>query len=332
MRSVVLLAAVLMVSCFTSAPVPSPSTLTTVAPSQPVVAPRVVAPTLRTVAIGNGLVLDVPLRWTIDAGPEFVNRATMRYLLAGNGDLTGLPTVYGNGDVDPAVLGNDRVVIAVEAFCRLSCQGPTTETALPLDWATATKLYDVVLPADRHQQAVGFRWFDQPLYLVARWGDSAPTADISAIADVAKSIRPERLVQAQGEFMGWDGVGPLNNIPVGSVTLRPLPPGAVVPPNAQTYDTAPYYLVRGNLNVYAFSSRPLIDQRCELQFDAAADRFWCQIESRRVEWTRFGRFLGPEPASDLVQHRVIVRDGTVWIRYGESTLLTPSVANEAAER
>ena len=40
----------------------------------------------------------------------------------------------------------------------------------------------------------------------------------------------------------------------------------------------------------------------------------------------------PSVNSDLSQHRVIVREGVVWVRYLEASLLTPSVRDEAAER
>lgn len=84
--------------------------------------------------------------------------------------------------------------------------------------------------------------------------------------------------------------------------------------------------------MYAFASRPLVDQRCEIQYDAAADHFRCTAAGWTYEWTRFGRYLGPEPQSDLAQHRVIIRDGIVWVRYVEASLLVPSVQDEAAER
>src|SRR6185503_9512128 len=132
-----------------------------------------------------------------------------------NGDLTGLGTVPNNGDVDVASLPSDRVVVAVESFCRLSCSGPTTETALPLDWTAAVPLTPTQPPTGKHELALGFRWFDAPLFVVAR------------------CVRPDPSPPAMGEYAGWDGIGPLSAIGVGSVSLRPLPPGAVLRPTGQ---------------------------------------------------------------------------------------------------
>ena len=67
------------------------------------------------------------------------------------------------------------------------------------------------------------------------------------------------------------------------------------------------------------------------QYDSASDRLTCAVPGRVYEWTRFGTYLGPEPASNLTQHRVIVRDGQVWVRYVEEGMLWPSVPDEAAE-
>jgi hypothetical protein len=260
-----------------------------------------------------------------------VNRATQRYFLAANGPLTDLPGLPGNGDVDALALPSGRVVLEVESFCRFACSGPTSETPLPLDWSTAAPLFGRTLPSDRHELAIGFRWFDRPLFIVARWADDAPAADIAAIANVARSVRPDPAPPATGEYRGWDGLGPLVNIPVGSVTFTPLPTGAIIRPPYRIYDNAPFYVVRGKQGIYAFASRAFFNQSCMIQYDTAADRLTCAIPGRVYEWTRFGTYLGPEPASNLTQHRVIVRDGEVWVRYIEDGMLSPSVQNEAAE-
>ena len=84
--------------------------------------------------------------------------------------------------------------------------------------------------------------------------------------------------------------------------------------------------------MFAFVSRPLVDPSCEIRYDATSDRFTCAIAGRTYEWTRFGRYLGPEPQTDLPQYNVIVRDGIVWVAYARTTLLVPSVPDEAAER
>ena len=279
----------------------------------------------------RGLSLELPARWTWNAGLRFVNRVTSRYFLAANGPLTDLAVVPGNGDVDAAVLPAGRVVVAVEESCRITCYGPSTETPLPLDWSAAAPFVGRTLPSHRHELSLAFRLFDQPLFIVARWADDAPAADIAAVADMVRSIRPDPAPPATGEFRGWDGIGPLANIPVGSVTLTPLPTGAIIRPPYRTYDNAPFYLVRGKQGIYAFASRAFFNQSCEIQYDAAADRLSCAIPGRVYEWTRFGTFLGPEPASNLTQHRVIVRDGQVWVRYVEDGMLWPSVPDEAAE-
>jgi hypothetical protein len=261
-----------------------------------------------------------------------VNRATQRHFLAANGPLTDLPGLPGNGDVDASVLPRGRVVVEVESFCRMGCSGPLSETAFPLDWKTAAPLFARTLPADRRELAIGFRWFDQPLFVVARWADDAPAGDIAAIADVVRSIRPEPAIPATGEYRGWDGLGPLANIPVGSVTLTPLPAGAIIRPPYRTYENVSFYVVRGKQNIYAFVSRPLFDENCPIQYDPTADHFTCTVPGRVYEWTRFGAYLGPEPASNLTQHRVIVRDGQLWVRYVDDFMLSPSVPDEAAER
>lgn len=279
----------------------------------------------------RGLSLEVPAQWSWNSGFGFINRATSRYFLAANGPLDDLPVVPGNGDVDASVLPAGRVVVAVEEFCRLGCNGPTTETPLPLDWGTAAPFLVRTLPSDRHELALGFRLFDQPLFVIARWADDAPPADIAAIATVVRSIRPDPAPPAAGEYRGWDGLGPLASIPVGSVTLTPLPAGAIIRPPYRTYDNAPFYVVRGKQGVYAFASRAFFDQSCQIQYDAAADRLMCAVPGRVYEWTRFGTYLGAEPASNLTQHRVIVRDSQVWVRYVDDSMLTPSVPDEAAQ-
>ena len=88
-------------------------------------------------------------------------------------------------------------------------------------------------------------------------------------------------------------MGELANILVGSVTLTPLPAGAVVRPPYRTYDNVPFYVVRGKQGIYAFSSRAFFDERCLIQYDSVADRLRCAVPGRSYEWTRFGRYLGP---------------------------------------
>jgi len=287
-------------------------------------------PRVQTLSLENGLVFDAPVAWSF-APAGFINRAANRIALVTNGPLADLPQLPGNGDVDASTLPAGRVAVEIEQFCRLSCRGPADETALPVDWQKAAPLYDVQLPADRHEIGVGFRWFDQPLFIVARWSDDAPPADIAAIADIAKSVRPDPPVPADGWYRGWYGLGALDRFAVGSVERIPQPPGAVRPPN-QSYDSGPFYLVRGRQHTFAFVSLLPYDARCAVTFDASLDRFGCVVDSRRFEWTHFGRYLGPEPASDLAQYRVIVRDGNVWLRYGQAGILTPSVRDESAER
>ena len=105
----------------------------------------------------------------------------------------------------------------------------------------------------------------------------------------------------------------------------------MIRPPYRTYDNAPFYMVRGKQGIYAFASRAFFNQSCVIQYDTAADRLTCAVPGRVYEWTRFGTYLGPEPASNLTQHRVIVRDGQVWVRYIEEGMLWPSVPDEAAE-
>src|SRR5256886_1397599 len=280
----------------------------------------------------QGLSLEIPARWTWNAGYGFINRATGRYFLAANGPLTDLPVVPGNGDFDAAALPAGRVVVEVEQSCRFfGCYGPSMEPPLPLVGGAAAPSPGRTLPSDRHELSLAFSVFDQPLFVVARWADDAPAADIAAIADMVRSVRPDPAPPATGEFRGWDGLGPLANIPVGNVTLTPLPTGAIVRSLHRTYDNAPFYVVRGKQGIYAFASRAFFNQSCVIQYDTAADRLTCAVPGRVYEWTRFGTYLGPEPASNLTQHRVIVRDGQVWVRYIEEGMLWPSVPDEAAE-
>lgn len=98
------------------------------------------------------------------------------------------------------------------------------------------------------------------------------------------------------------------------------------------FDNAPFFLVRGRKNVYAFSSRPLNDQRCEAAYDRSDDQFHCTVDGIRYSWTRFGHFLAPDPNSEMSQHRVIVRDGSAWVQYLDSFRALPAVRDEAAER
>jgi hypothetical protein len=322
MRRLLVSVCLLASACTSALPAPSPSSS-----PQPQPTDRV---TLRSIGLGNGLTLDVPVGWELK-GSGYVNRVTERLLLAGNGDLASLPTIPGNSDIDAAALSSGSVTVEVESFCSMFCQGPADETALPLDWSSAVPR-KTGLPAGRHELTLGVRWFDRSFLIVARWVDDAPAADIAAIADIARSVRPDPAPPTTGEYNGWAGLGSLAAIPVGTVQLEPLPVGAIIRPPYRVWDNVPYFLVRGKQNVYAFVSRPLRDQRCEIRYDDGADHFTCTIDGRTYVWTRFGRYLGPEPASDLSQHQVIVRDGSVWVRYVEDSLLTPSVRDEAAER
>lgn len=285
-------------------------------------------PAVRAVPFADGLVLDVPSAWSV-SGAAMVNRGTQREVLATNGPITVLPTLPGNGDVDAAALPPGRVVVAVQSFCRLSCMGPETETALPPDWTQARPLADRAFPPGRHEIAVPFRWFDRPMYVVARWTDDAPPRDVAAIAAIAASVRPARPLPLRGEHQGWAAVGPLSALPIGVVRLEPLPAGATRPADG---DDSPFFLVRGRQHLYAFLSRPVADPACLVAYDAGSDRFRCSIEGRTHEWSRFGRYLGTELQRDLPQHRVFVRDGTIFVYYTRTTLLEPSVKDEAAER
>jgi hypothetical protein len=328
-RRLAVFAIVALAACTPSQTVPSPSTLPVPSSSAQ---PAVRAPaSVRVNLYDQGLSLEIPAQWTWNAGFAPVNRATSRYFLAANGPLTDLPVVPGNGDFDAAVLPAGRVVVAVEQSCRLACYGPSTETPLPLDWGTAASFIGRTLPSDRHELSLAFRLFDKPLFIVARWADDAPAADIAAIANVARSVGIDPAPPATGEFRGWDGIGPLANIASGSVMLTPLPTGAIIRPPYRTYDNAPFYVVRGKQGIYAFASRAFFNQSCVIQYDAAADHLTCTVPGRTYAWTRFGTYLGPEPASNLTQHRVIVRDGQVWVRYVEEGMLWPSVPDEAAE-
>lgn len=284
---------------------------------------------VRQLSFGAGLVLDVPADWIV-VGAGLVNRATQRELMAGNGALDALPTIPGNGDIDPAALPSGRVVLSVQSFCRMSCLGPDNETALPLDWTDARPLLPGrILPAGKHELALAFRWFDQPLHLVARWSDDAPPRDIAAISAIARSVRAERALPQRGEFHSWLAVGPSGALDVGAVRRETVPAGAPVP---MTGESAPFFLVRGRQNLFAFSARPVVDPECQVSYDAASDRLRCSVEGRSYEWTRFGRYQGSLLQRDLPQHSVFVRDGTIFVRYSRTTLLEPSVRVEADER
>jgi hypothetical protein len=154
---------------------------------------------------------------------------------------------------------------------------------------------------------------------------------VAAIADMVKSIRAEPTPPATGEYRGWGGLGSLANIAVGSVTLVALPAGASLSQPNRSHGILPFYVVRGKQGIYAFRSRAFFDERCLIAYDSAADRLTCSVPGHLYEWTRFGKYLGPEPASNLTQHRVIVRDGQVWVRYVEDAMMSPSVPDEAAE-
>jgi len=320
MRRLLVSVCLLAAACTTAFPTPAPTAPQTASPRA----------TLRSIGLGNGLTLDVPISWSLK-GIGNVNRATQRLLLVGNVDVANLATVPNNGDVDVSALPSGSVTVEIEYFCSLFCAGPADETPLPLDWSAASP-FGGSQPPGRHALALGFRWFDDPLFVVARWVDDAPAADVAAIADIVRSVRADPAPPATGEFNGWAGLGPLASIPLGSVTFEPLPAGAIIRQPYRVWDNVPYFLVRGRQNVYAFVSRPLRDQRCDIHYDLPSDQFSCTIDGRTYEWTRFGRYLGPEPASDLSQHQVIVRDGSVWVRYVEDSLLVPSVRDEAAER
>lgn len=282
------------------------------------------------------LIADVPSAWAADLDGRIVNWAMWQLIAVGNGDLHGLATVPGNGDVDPLQLPRDRVIVQVQYQCRFVCRGPAEETPFPLDWSAAApasaEREATLAAAGVHERTVGLRYFDTPLLVVGRWGDAAPPADIAAIARIVASIRPDPPAPGSGEFRGWANAGRLVDLPIGTVRLTPLPDGAVIRPPYRIFDNAPFFLVRGAKNIYAFSSRPLVDQRCEAAYDPSDDQFHCSIEGQRSSWTRFGHYLGPDPNSEMSQHRVIIRDGAVWVHYLDASRLFPAVPDEAAER
>ncbi len=307
MRRLLLSVCLLAPACTTALPIPPPTT------AQPTPTARV---SLRSVGLENGLVVDVPVGWSL-LGFGGINRGTQRLVLASNVDVAALPTLEGNGDVDPAALLNGQATVEIESFCRFSCSGPTEETALPLDWTKAGPLFEHALSPGRHELAVGLRWFGRPMFVVARWVDDAPAADIAAIAAVARSIRADPPLPATGEWSGWDGLGPLADIPTAGARLVPLPVGAIIRPPYRTWDNEPFFIVREPQGVLAFSSKPLVDRRCVVAYDTPTDRFTCTVEVRTFAWTRRGSYLGPEPASDMRPLTVIVRDGSVWVRYSD---------------
>ncbi len=283
----------------------------------------------RVVALGNGLAIDAPLAWQIAEG-GVVNRGTQRLLMVGNGDLASLPTIPGNGDVDVTTLPNGRVVVEIEVFCRSFCMGPETETPLPLDWSTAVPLNDRALPAGRHEMAVAFRWFDEPIYIVARWADDAPAADIAAIPSIVRSVRADPPPPPAGLYGKWLGVGTLTVVPIGTVHSVPYPDGGR--PSSQPEANAPFFVVRGRLHTFAFIARSYVGRSCELRYDGAADQFTC-VDDPSMRWSHFGTWLGEGlVARDLVQHPVLIRDGAIWVDYAISTLSEPTVPDEAAER
>jgi len=319
MRRLLAVACLLASACTAALPAPAPT-----ASPQPQPTARA---SLRSIGLGNGLTVDVPIGWDLKAAGN-VNRVAQRMLLVGNVDLASLPLIPGNGDLDAAALPSGSVTVELETLCSMFCQGPEAESALPLDWSDAVPR-TTALPAGRHEATLGVRWFARAFLIVARWADDAPAADIAAIADMARSVRADPVPPAAGEYHGWAGLGPLASIAIGSVTFEPLPPGALVRQPYRVWDNVPYFLVRGRQNLYAFVSRPLNDQRCEIHYDITSDHFSCSIDGRTYEWTRFGRYLGPEPASDLSQHFVIVRDGSVWVDYvGDSLLSAPDETDE----
>lgn len=323
MRRLVVSVCLLASACTSALPVPSATAFAVPSPA--------VSPTMRVVPLGNGLVIDVPETWTL-SGPDWVNRATQRLLLAANGDLDSLPGLPGNGDVDATRLPSGMVTVEIESFCRMSCRGPQDETALPFDWSTAAPVFESLEPevraAGRHEVGAAVRWFGVPIYMVARWADDAPAADIAAIPLVARSLRAEPALDPSGETHGWLGAGPLAALPVGTVRLVPLPAGAIRSQRIQ--DDSAVFVVRGAKELYAFSSRPLYDERCAIRFDPATDHFTCEREGRVYEWTRFGTLLGPPPQNSLSQHPVLVRDGVVWVNYTRDYGTGP--VDETAER
>jgi hypothetical protein len=322
------LAALLLSAC-TATPAPSPSAQPPAASAAEGSAPPVAIgakPATQRVSLDGGLVLDAPSAWYVSK-PREVNRATQRLTMVSNVEPNALPTLPGNGDVDAGALAPGTVSVEVEEFCRMSCQGPTAESSLPLDWGTATALYTRSLPAGRHEMAVSFRWFDAPVYVVARWAED-PSTPAAAIPAIVQSVRADPMPPPSGEYFGWINAGQLDAISIGDVRRVPLP--SSVPRTGRLPDDTPFFLVRGKVSVYAFVSRALVDEHCEIDYDPPSDQFRCVVSGRTYEWSRFGLYLGPEPASALPQHRVIVRDGTLWVRYDRDSLITPPI--EPAER
>lgn len=321
MRWLFLSAWVLISACTSVVPIPAPAPTAAV----PIIAPS----TVGVVALGNGLAIDVPLSWQIAEG-GIVNRGIQRLLMVGNGDLASLPTIPGNGDVDPTTLPSGRVVVEIEVFCRLACRGPETETALPLDWSTAAPLYDRALPVGRHEMAVAFRWFGQPIYIVARWADDAPAADITAIPSIVRSVRADPLPPTTGLYGDWLGLGMLTDLPIGTVRTVPFPVGGR--PSSQPEASAPFFVVRGRVHTLAFIARSYVGLNCELRYDGDAGQFTC-VDDPSIRWSHFGTWLGARlVARNLVQHPVLIRDGAIWVNYISSTLSEPTVPDEAAER
>lgn len=307
MHRILLIACLLASACTAALPLPSPT-----ASPQPQPTARV---SLRSIGLGNGLTVDVPVGWDL-TGLSHVNRVTQRVLLVGNVELASLPTIPGNGDLDAAALPPGSVTVEVETFCGMFCQGPADESALPLDWSQAVPR-TTDLPAGRHDATLGVRWFARSFLIVGRCADDAPAADVAAIADIARSVRADPAPPPTGEFNGWAGLGPLAAIQPGSVRLVPLPAGAIIRAAYRPWDNEPFFIVREPHGVLAFSSKPLVDRRCVVAFDVPTDHFTCTVDGRTFAWTRRGSYLGPEPASDMRPMPVMVRDGSVWVAYSD---------------
>jgi hypothetical protein len=281
-----------------------PSSVATTAPTVAVPTPKPFAPA-PTPAPSDifhsapGFDLRLPAGWLASDREEVINRRSYRLLVVGNGGTDVGPTVSGNPDW--TTVPGDRIRLELMLFAGPGGGAFEGESRFPLDWSAARALPD---QGDFAVRALTFQHLLRPLTLTAHIGRSAPASLQDDLAKLVASLRPEA-IPAQGEYRGWQVMGPLDAFPVGTVRHFDAVGGAYG-----------FFLVRGAQNVFAFIDHAYLFMAaikpCPLRYESYSRTFVCDSTGDR--WSRVGKQLSTETSwFGLPYHSAFVKDGLILV-------------------
>ncbi len=300
-----------------------PSSVTTTAPAgmAPTANPSTPAPSPAPKDIFHsaaGFDLRLPAGWLASDREEMINRRTYRLFVVGNGGIDVGPTVSGNPDW--TTVPGDRIRLELFLFAGPGGGAFEGESNFPLDWTVARALPD---QGDFAVRALSFQHLLRPFTLTAHIGRSAPASLQDDLVRLVASLRPEA-IPAQGDYRGWQVMGPLDAFPVGTVRHFDA---------VGSLGAYGFFLVRGATKVFAFIDHAYLFMAaikpCPLRYETGARNFVCDTTGDR--WSRVGKQLSTQTSSfGLPFHGAFVKDGLVLVG-GSSTSASRNDYEEALE-